>query len=354
MVREAKDRIRKYEAKTDPEILRAQVKAVKPLMVTMESDYLAKMALIEQRAKAYLEANLEASPLYGIDIKNYLLYAREIYKFQSKFSGSTLRAEASLRAQKWYFRGLDPTLLLEVAKLQGVEVSVIPTITLDGNANIDDVLKPKTFYNTDSATKRTGSLELTGDAQPSDVYEDMTFYNTDPKTKLTGTLPKPPTPPASDTFGITDMTPTVEQTPSNYLIFTWAIPLWNGVVTKMYALLKASAGSPSCKAKTALYDIHKFVKIVETTERTITFSTSYEWQEFIFPSPPSVIKNRPYILVVTAQFPTPNYIRLGATIGATNSMGYLSRSYQVFPANIGNFEFSNRELGFYCLYTPTS
>ena len=60
--------------------------------------------------------------------------------------------------------------------------------TLEGNALVTDVIKDKTFYNTDANEIQTGTLELTGNAAASDVVKGKTFYNADPKNQITGTL----------------------------------------------------------------------------------------------------------------------------------------------------------------------
>lgn len=60
--------------------------------------------------------------------------------------------------------------------------------TLEGDALITDVIKGKTFYNTDAQAIQTGTLELTGNAVASNVIKGKTFYNTDPKDQITGTL----------------------------------------------------------------------------------------------------------------------------------------------------------------------
>jgi hypothetical protein len=59
---------------------------------------------------------------------------------------------------------------------------------LEGNATVGDVLKGKTFYNTDAMEIQTGTLALSGDASASNVLSAKTFYNTDAKTKVTGTM----------------------------------------------------------------------------------------------------------------------------------------------------------------------
>lgn len=55
-----------------------------------------------------------------------------------------------------------------------------------GNVTPEDVIKGVTF-GTEEGLK-TGTLELTGNALASQVLKDRTFYNTDPKNKLVGTM----------------------------------------------------------------------------------------------------------------------------------------------------------------------
>ena len=60
--------------------------------------------------------------------------------------------------------------------------------TLEGDALAGDVIKDKTFYNTDANEIQTGTLELTGNAVAGDVVKGKTFYNINPKDQITGTL----------------------------------------------------------------------------------------------------------------------------------------------------------------------
>ena len=62
------------------------------------------------------------------------------------------------------------------------------TINLVGTAISVQVLKGKTFYNTDANQIITGELELTGDAEANHVLKGYKFYSNDPFTQLEGTL----------------------------------------------------------------------------------------------------------------------------------------------------------------------
>lgn len=64
----------------------------------------------------------------------------------------------------------------------------VGTLELTGDAGAGDVISGKKFYNTNPKTQVTGSLTLTGDAAAGDVLTGKTFYNTNPKSKQTGTM----------------------------------------------------------------------------------------------------------------------------------------------------------------------
>ena len=67
-------------------------------------------------------------------------------------------------------------------------VKITGNIELTGNAISVQVLKGKTFYNTDVHQQITGELELTGNAEENHVLKGYKFYSDDPFTQLEGTL----------------------------------------------------------------------------------------------------------------------------------------------------------------------
>ena len=60
---------------------------------------------------------------------------------------------------------------------------------LTGNATSENVVKGKTFYNTDPKDQITGTLELSGNAVAGEVLNGRTFYKDNPTSKITGTMP---------------------------------------------------------------------------------------------------------------------------------------------------------------------
>lgn len=63
------------------------------------------------------------------------------------------------------------------------------TLALTGTSAAEDVLKGKTFYNTDAQSKQTGTLELTGTSTAAQVLSGASFYNTNAKVKEIGSMP---------------------------------------------------------------------------------------------------------------------------------------------------------------------
>lgn len=154
MVKSAEDRIEKYKAKIDPYITSIYLKKQEQTMIKKETSYFIKISEIEGKTKAL--CIIEG--IYPFQIANYLFFARELYRITHTFADQTAINEANLALWKWVQRGLDLSLLLKIGK--------IFSLTL-------------TYY-------EPPPFELTGDAEKEDVIEDKTFYNTDPKTKLTG------------------------------------------------------------------------------------------------------------------------------------------------------------------------
>lgn len=75
--------------------------------------------------------------------------------------------------------------LIEEAELLRAQIEI--GFTLDGDAEVGDVLDGKFFYSDDFKTKLEGTLALTGDVLVTDVATGKFFYKDDAKTKLEGT-----------------------------------------------------------------------------------------------------------------------------------------------------------------------
>jgi len=123
MVREASRRQRKFEAKVDADVLRTQTLALKPLMVKGQAEYFPNIAMVESKVKTLVEAEGVST----LEVRDYINFAREMYKLSKKFSSVTLQAEAQNRVDKWVSRGLVGSLLVKIANLFGVSPTAPPT-----------------------------------------------------------------------------------------------------------------------------------------------------------------------------------------------------------------------------------
>lgn len=119
MVRPQVYRQKKYEAKVDPDVVRARFSAQKDMMAEQTSAKFSDLATMEANVKAILEPQGVAT----IQIPFYLNYARELYKLTQNFSGVTLSNEAKLKYEKWKARGLTDTILKAIAESFGINTT---------------------------------------------------------------------------------------------------------------------------------------------------------------------------------------------------------------------------------------
>jgi hypothetical protein len=147
MVKEATLRKRKYVVNIDPETLKKQITAVKPLMVTKETAYFSQIAEVERKVKVVCE---EAG-ITTFQVAQYINFGRQLYRLTNKFSGSTLLTEACATATLWSTRGLNNTLLLKVLALFGLSCSNLPQPSPSGLGLIESVIldnsEQSTTYN---------------------------------------------------------------------------------------------------------------------------------------------------------------------------------------------------------------
>jgi len=111
-------RLRKYDAKIDPEAIRMRFAAHKDTMVEQEEAIFGEIALTEAKAKTVCE---EAGiPTY--QIPGYLNFARKCYKLTKNFSQTTRVNEVNNWFNLWVSRGLNATVLASIATLCGVTI----------------------------------------------------------------------------------------------------------------------------------------------------------------------------------------------------------------------------------------
>ena len=98
-------RAENYEARISGDNRKILYDRQKDLMVAQES------AATQELVKRELEIKqlVQGEPI--ILIPYYIIFAKEIYKKQNKFSSWTLINEIEILEEKWRARGLDPNLL---------------------------------------------------------------------------------------------------------------------------------------------------------------------------------------------------------------------------------------------------
>lgn len=136
MVRRSDLRKRKYESNVDPETLKRQITAVKPLMVEGQSVYFPQIAEVERKVKQICEESGTAS----YQVAQYINFGRQLYSLSNKFRGQTLIDEACLKAQTWSSRGLDNTLLSSTLALFGLSCPSLIGISQFNIFGIEKVL----------------------------------------------------------------------------------------------------------------------------------------------------------------------------------------------------------------------
>ena len=111
-------RLRKYEAKMDPDSIKQRFLDQKDSMVEQEEGIFGELVLIETKAKSVCEA----AGIASIDIPGYLNFARQCWKYFKKFSGVTRTNEVTHWFNHWVSRGRNAVVLADIAELCGVSI----------------------------------------------------------------------------------------------------------------------------------------------------------------------------------------------------------------------------------------
>lgn len=112
-------RLRKYDAKMDPDAIRTRFLNHRDTMVEQEEAIFGELVLVESKAKSVCEA----AGIPSISIPGYLNFARQCWKFFKKFSQTTRTNEVTYWFNHWVSRGLNATVLADIAELCGVTIA---------------------------------------------------------------------------------------------------------------------------------------------------------------------------------------------------------------------------------------
>jgi len=111
-------RLRKYDAKIDPDAIKLRFAAHRDAMVEQEEAIFGELSLIESKAKVVCEA----AGIVTMNIPAYLNFARQCYRLFKKFSQVSRQNETQNWFNMWVARGYNPTVLAQVAELCGIAI----------------------------------------------------------------------------------------------------------------------------------------------------------------------------------------------------------------------------------------
>jgi hypothetical protein len=100
-------RVKKYEAKLDPEVIKKRFEAEKEAMLEQESNLIPELCALEESAKALIDEACSSVIKYPF----YLAYARELWRLTKRFGGNMLLQEIRILEMKWEARELDQSLM---------------------------------------------------------------------------------------------------------------------------------------------------------------------------------------------------------------------------------------------------
>jgi hypothetical protein len=109
-MRTDKQSIAKYNAKTDPVIVRLKRLAMLPIMTANYAAYVEEIVPVEEAVRAVLDQ--EKVKLVHV---MYLAYARQLWKCKKKYSGAALVSTVQSKKDLWHGRGLDDRVLRRLA-----------------------------------------------------------------------------------------------------------------------------------------------------------------------------------------------------------------------------------------------
>jgi len=118
MVRSSAWRVRKHKAKVVPDAVRRRIEAERDSMIEQEYAVFGTLEALENKIQSIL---MEAG-VSSIQFPIYYSFARKLEFKKQKFGGRMLDIEVQIAYEYWKARGLDPTILQDIANAVGTPV----------------------------------------------------------------------------------------------------------------------------------------------------------------------------------------------------------------------------------------
>jgi|YelNatPaOPRAMG01_1025707.scaffolds.fasta_scaffold42533_1 hypothetical protein len=113
-------RLKKYEAKLDPEVIKKRFEAERKMMIEQEANLIPELCELEESAKVLIDEGCTSVIKYPF----YLAYARELWRLTKRYGGNMLLQEIRILEMKWEARELDPSLLEKIrVSLFGINIT---------------------------------------------------------------------------------------------------------------------------------------------------------------------------------------------------------------------------------------
>ena len=116
MVRDATTRVQKFKAKVDADVIRSRIAAYGDYMKQLQETKQAEVTEVQSAVRSILDEH-GINPVFTMP---YMACALELYKITKKYSGTTKENEAKICLDKWYARGLNAEVLVDIANYFGI------------------------------------------------------------------------------------------------------------------------------------------------------------------------------------------------------------------------------------------
>ncbi len=108
MVRNAYQRINKYIAKLEPEIIKERYEKLKEQMIENAIKKYQELATLDNKIKTILDTHPETIPTQYLF---YFSYVKEIWRLTNKYSGIMLYKLVAITESKWEAKGLNKEIM---------------------------------------------------------------------------------------------------------------------------------------------------------------------------------------------------------------------------------------------------